>query len=255
MRAVFVVGILVLGVVQGCRTTARSPGRGMLLEDMTWQEAERALTPDAVVVLPLGAAAKEHGPHLLLKNDWILAEYLKQRVMAAADVVVAPTIAYSYYPAFEEYPGSISLRLETARDLIVDACRSLARFGPKRFYVLNTGVSTRHALGPASEILSREGIAVRWTNLKSVLGPVEARISQQPFGSHADEIETSMMLYIAPQACDMSRALCDCHTQAEGKLTRDPGGAGTYSPTGSFGDPTLATREKGRVAMEAWVAA
>ena len=227
----------------------------MLLEDMTWQEAERALTPEAVVVLPLGAAAKERGPHLLLKNDWILAEYLKQRVLAAADVVVAPTIAYSYYPAFAEYPGSISLRLETARDLLVDACRSLARFGPKRFYVLNTGVSTRRALGPASEIMAQESIALRWTDLKSVLGPVEAQIAQQPFGSHADEIETSMMLYIAPQTCDMSRALCDCHAQAEGKLTRDPNGAGTYSPTGSFGDPTLATREKGRVAMEAWVAA
>src|SRR5437870_4647283 len=192
MRAVFVVGILVLGVVQGCRTTARSPERGMLLEDMTWQEAERALTPDAVVVLPLGAAAKEHGPHLLLKNDWILAEYLKGRVLAAADVVVAPTIAYSYYPAFEEYPGSISLRLETARDLVVDACRSLARFGPKRFYVLNTGVSTRHALEPAAEILAADGIVLRWTDLLKITGPVEKAVGKQEGGTHADEIETSM---------------------------------------------------------------
>jgi len=45
----------------------------------------------------------------------------------AADVVLAPTIPYHFYPAFVEYPGSTTLRLETARDLVVDVCRSLAR--------------------------------------------------------------------------------------------------------------------------------
>ena len=83
--------------------------RGVLLWDLTWVEAEAVLTPDAVVVLPLGAASKEHGPHLLLKNDWLLAEYYKERVLAAADVVIAPTLGYHHYPAFVEYPGSTSL--------------------------------------------------------------------------------------------------------------------------------------------------
>ena len=49
-----------------------------LLEDMTWPEAERALTRDAVVVVPIGAASKEHGPHLRLANDWIMADYLRR---------------------------------------------------------------------------------------------------------------------------------------------------------------------------------
>src|SRR5262249_29592051 len=84
---------------------------GVLLEELTWQEAERVLTADTVVVIPLGAAAKEHGPHLKLKNDWTIAEYLKKRVLSGAKVVVAPTVAYSYYPAFVEYPGSTTLQL------------------------------------------------------------------------------------------------------------------------------------------------
>jgi creatinine amidohydrolase len=89
--------------------------KGILLEDLTWVEAEKVLNEQTVVVLPLGAAAKEHGPHLKLKNDWLIAEYLKQRVLAEANVVIAPTINYNFYPAFLEYPGSTSLRLETAR--------------------------------------------------------------------------------------------------------------------------------------------
>ena len=120
--------------------------RGVLLEDLTWVEAESVLKPDTVVVIPIGAESKEHGPHLRLKNDFLLAEYPKRRVLESADVVVAPTVNYHYYPAFGEYPGSTTLRLETARDLLVDICRSLARHGPKRFYALNTGVSTLRAL-------------------------------------------------------------------------------------------------------------
>lgn len=235
---------------------ARGKGqRGVVLEDLTWIEAERALTPETVVVIPLGAASKEHGPHLKLKNDLLIAEYLKRRVLAGADVVVAPTITYSFYPAFVEYPGSTSLRLETARDVVVDVCRGLSRFGPRRFYVLNTGVSTRRALEPAVTALAADGIVLRFTNLLQVLGPVEKQVARQEGGTHADEIETSMMLYIAPDTVDMRKAVKDYHP-GEGPLTRDPKNAkGTYSASGIWGDATLATRAKGKIVVEALVKA
>lgn len=76
---------------------AAIPGRseGLLLEDLTWYEAEKALTPETVVVIPMGAAAKERGPHLKLKTDWAVAEYMKMRIKASADVVIAPTVPYA----------------------------------------------------------------------------------------------------------------------------------------------------------------
>jgi creatinine amidohydrolase len=232
---------------------AAGPAQGVVLEDLTWQDAERALTPESVVVIPLGAAAKEHGPHLRLKNDFVLAEYFKRRVMARAAVVVAPTVNYHFYPAFVEYPGSTSLRLETARDMIVDICRSLARFGPKRFYVLNTGVSTIRALQPAREQLAAEGLLMHFTDILTIGEEAEKSVRQQEGGTHADEIETSMMLYMDPSLVDMSKAAKDYHPQGTGGLTRDPNGKGTYSPTGIWGDATLATREKGRRVVEAMV--
>ena len=55
-----------------------------------------------------------------------------------------------------------------------------------------------------------------------------------------------MMLYIAPESVRMNQAAGDLSPDKRGPLTRDPHGKGTYSPTGAWGDPTLATREKGR---------
>ncbi len=258
MTRVYIAVALLLAMLAAVPTRGDARGnrpRGVLLEDLTWLEAERALTPETVVVIPLGAASKEHGPHLKLKNDLLIAEYLKRRVLAGADVVVAPTISYSFYPAFVEYPGSTSLRLETSRDMVVDICRGLARFGPRRFYVLNTGVSTRRALEPAVAALAADGIVLRFTNLLQVLGPVEKQVARQEGGTHADEIETSMMLYIAPETVDMRKAVKD-YRPGEGPLTRDPKNAkGTYSASGIWGDATLATRAKGKIVVEALVRA
>ncbi len=226
--------------------------RGVLLEQLAWPQAEKILTPETVVVIPLGAESKEHGPHLPLGNDWNMAEYLKQRVLQGADVVIAPTVNYSYYPAFVEYPGSTSLRLETARDVIVDICRGLSRFGPHRFYVLNTGISTLRPLRLAAELLAAEGIVLHFTDLSTATAGVEKEISQQEGGTHADEIETSMMLYIAPKTVDMSKAVKDYHP-GTGPLHRSPTDAGVYSVSGIYGDATLATRAKGQRVVEALV--
>ncbi|WP_224245136.1 creatininase family protein [Hyalangium gracile] len=228
--------------------------RGVLLEQLAWPQAEQVLTPETVVVIPLGAQAKEHGPHLPLANDWNIAEYMKQRVLQSADVVIAPTINYSFYPSFVEYPGSTTLRLETARDMIVDICRGLSRFGPRRFYVLNTGISTVRALRPAAELLAADGILLHFTDLVRATGEVEKEVAKQEGGTHADEIETSMMLYIAPKTVDMSKAVKDYHP-GKGPLSRTPTDAGIYSVSGVFGDATLATRAKGQRVVEAMVSA
>jgi creatinine amidohydrolase len=227
---------------------------GVFLRDLTWLEAERVLGPDTIVVIPIGAAAKEHGPHLRLDNDERLADGYARLVAEASDVVVAPTLTYSFYPAFVEYPGSTTLRLETARDLVIDVVRSLARHGPRRFYALNTGVSTVRALGPAADALAADGITLRYTDVLAALEPIEKLVMTQERGTHADEIETSIMLVLAPDRVDMSKAVRDDNPQKKGGLTRDPNGEGTYSPTGTWGDPTLATREKGRIVIDAFVA-
>lgn len=228
----------------------------MRLADLTWLEAEAALARDPLVVIPIGAGAKEHGPHLRLDNDLRLAEYWADRLERelADRLLIAPALAYHFYPAFAEYPGSTSLRLETARDLMIDIVRSLARHGARRFYALNTGVSTVKPLEAARVELEKESLAFRYTDILALLGPIEREIAEQEGGTHADEIETSMMLVIAPDRVDMTKAVKDFDPKDAPGLTRDPKGKAKYSPTGTYGDPTLASRAKGERIVEGFFA-
>lgn len=229
-----------------------------LIANMSWDEVAAAQKNNQVILIPLGAAAKEHGLHLPLDNDYIIANYLRDRILQKFKHALAlPTVNYNYYPAFLEYPGSTSLSLDTSRELISDLCRSLAKQGFEKFYVLNTGFSTVKPLQAAKEKLAKENIKMEYLNTPEFFdSPVIRKLQQQKFGSHADEIETSMMLYMAPQMVHMEKALKDEHPDFSnpGPLTRNPNARkGTYSPTGAWGDPTLATREKGRIIVEAYV--
>ncbi len=248
------VGVCCANVDGNCDMTESSNNPGILLEGLTWEEAETVLTSKRVVVIPLGAQCKEHGLHLKLNNDWLIAEYLKQRVEQKLPVVIAPTINYSFYPAMIDYPGSVSLRSETARDLVIDICSSLARFGPRQFYVLNTGISTIRPLSAAREHLAKEGVTLSYTDARKIHGDKLAPLLEQEGGTHADEAETSMMLYIAPHTVDMSKAVKDYSGDGDGPLSRTVGSNVVYSPTGAWGDPTLATLEKGEVIVEGLVA-
>ncbi len=244
------------GAAQGSRAQPAQPSGSVRIADIPWTDAQRLLDTATIVVIPIGAEAKEHGPHLPLNNDWLLAEYFARRVSAATRVVLYPTVNYHFYPSFVEYPGSTSLQLATARDVIVDIVRSIARHGPRRFYILNTGVSTLRALGPSRDSLTASGIVMQYTNILDVGKEAEDRVRQQAGGTHADELETSMMLYMYPHVVHMAKAVDDYHPGAGG-LTRDSTAAvrdgKVWSRSGTFGNATLATRAKGRVLVEAQV--
>jgi ribonuclease BN (tRNA processing enzyme)/creatinine amidohydrolase/Fe(II)-dependent formamide hydrolase-like protein len=230
-----------------------------VLGRLPWPEAQRLLTPDAVVVIPLGAESKEHGPHLPLDNDRRLADWFTARVRERASVLIAPTVNYHFYPAFVDYAGSTTLRFETARDLMVDIVRSIARHGPRRFYVLNTGVSTLRPLAASAAILAEEGVLLSYTNILTAASEAESRVRQQREGTHADELETSMMLYMDSSVVDMRKARQEYapitgNTETSSRLSPVPVTGTRWSPSGIYGDATLATREKGRVIAEATVA-
>lgn len=228
--------------------------KSIFLEDLTWVEAEKALPGYEVALIALGARTKEHGPHLRLKNDYLIAEHLMRRVAAEAPVVVLPTLPYGYYPAFLEYPGSVSIGAETFKNVVVDICASMAGYGLKKFYVLNTGVSTVGPLAQAQKELAARGLTLRFLDLLEVDKTLPGGLLAQEGGTHADEGETSMMLEIAPETVNMAKAVKDFDPRPGRRgLTRDPKGAGHYSRSGVYGDPTLATREKGRIIVEAAV--
>src|SRR6187399_1680263 len=247
-------GLGTAAIVASALPSAQQPRTGVTLGELTWQEAEAALTPASVVVIPLGGAAVEHGPHLRLDNGERLARYLAERVRSASDVVVAPALTYHFFPTFLEYPGSTSLSSNSARDLTVEIVRTLAKYGPRRFYVLNTGTTTMFPLKAAADVLADDGLLLGYTDMTYRLG--SARIERQQTrpkgGAHADEIATSMMLFIDPSAVDMRKAVSE-YGSGTGPLTRQKDSPGTFSSSGVVGDPTLATKQKGEALVQAVV--
>jgi creatinine amidohydrolase len=247
------VAVTVAGAAQAPRDPrpAAAPAPGVMLGDLSWTAAATALTESSVVVIPIGVATVQHGPHLKLNNNERLARYLASRVQAATSVVIAPTLTYHFYPTFLEYPGSTSLSRTTARDMTLDIVRSLARYGPHRFYVLNTGITTKVPLQDAAVALRSDGILLGYTDPSPALHGAGIELKQAPVGGigHADEIETSMMLFVDPSAVDMSKAAAEYGT-GSGPMTRQKDAPGLYSASGVYGDPRLATREKGQSLVE-----
>src|SRR5258708_26434664 len=95
------------------------PAAGVSLSDLPWADAEPVLTASAVVVIPLGAAVLEQGPHLQLNSDERPAPYLASRLQAATSVLIAPPLTYHFYAEFAEYPGTVSLTRNTPRPMPV----------------------------------------------------------------------------------------------------------------------------------------
>src|SRR3954468_15367042 len=101
--------------------------KSVYLEHVTWVEAEQALREILIVLLPVGAILKEHGPHLPLNTDYLLARDLARRVAEATKLIVCPPVTFGYYPAFVNFPGSVNLDAELFRETVEQFVASLAR--------------------------------------------------------------------------------------------------------------------------------
>ena len=223
--------------------------------DLTWNRVAQRLAAGAAAILPIGAGAKQHGLHMTMATDQVFAEYFASVLAERIDALIWPTLTYGAYPAFVAYAGSASLSDETFQAVVTELADGLLSFGARRVLILDTGLST---LKPVEAAVRAASDPSRIRHLKVFAGPrfVETarRLQQQPYGSHADEIETSLMLAIAPDLVDMNRAEPCPFSPAgpsRGPLSPDDPKSPNYSPSGSFGDPTLASVVKGRKVLAA----
>ena len=233
--------------------------RGAFLHDLTWPEAEQRLRDAPVVIVPFGAGAKEHGPHLPLGADQIVMERLAKLAVDSLAVVVAPPILHGWFPAFREFPGTEIGDADLFARYALEVARSLVRHGARRVLFLNTGISRATGLPlsiAARELLAQERVptlVVSWDDLET---PATHALASQRMGGHADELETSIALVLRPDLVHLDRAVRDYGPRASepypgyrpGGFSRRQGDP-NFSTTGVFGDPTLANVEKGRMAL------
>ncbi len=233
---------------------------GVYLPEITWDAAARLLRKDPVVVLPIGGGVKEHGKHLPLGTDMMVVQDLAQKLLQATDVLMLPLLPYAYFPAFVDWPGSVSVEAEHFKLFVGDILRSYARHGARKFLILDGGVSTHYPLTILSYDLANElGVQVAVTDVRGLGAEVSREVCEQERGGHADEGETSCMLALRPDLVALGRAVKEFSSELP--AVRGPTGISKVtvkgrmdSRNGANGDPTLATAAKGRKILDAMLA-
>ncbi len=234
--------------------------RGAYLAHLSWPQAAQWFERAPVVVLPFAAGAKEHGPHLPMNADRVIMEYLSDEAVAALPVLIAPPILHGWFPAFRDFPGTEVADPDVFRAYVFEIAMSLVRQGAQRIVFLNMGVT--RATGLPLAIVAREiraqtsvpTLLVSWDDIET---DEVAEFTEQQRGGHADEIETSINLFLQPERVDMSKASTDYTERAPkdypgyrpGAFSRNPQDS-YFSQTGIYGDATLASADKGERALK-----
>ncbi len=232
------------------------------LGEMSWKETAEAIAGGArVIVIPVGST-EQHGPHLPLLTDTLMVESVA-RIAAerAGGVLVAPIIAYGTSDNHIDFPGTASLRLDTLRALLVDVGSTLARHGFDVVVLLNGHGGNFQAVGAAAydlrQVTEKMVAAINWfAYIKDGYRHMESK-----YVWHADESETSMMLYLHPDRVQMDRAVNEAprpiplfefthDALLSAKVDMGLPRTKAVVDSGTFGDAQLATAAKGKACVD-----
>ena len=241
---------------------------------LTSPEIGEAAERDSLILLPVGQV-EEHGPHLPLECDCIIA---RETARAVADnmgeqlpILVMPTVWTAYsVKQVARWPGLITFREpETMIQMIYDILESLVNNNFKRIVIVNA-----HGNNPAILELASRRIGSDYDVFPAVtsvlgmsrtVGPMVRKSTMGGCGGHAGEEETALLLHLAPELVHM-----DCATDKDivkYKTRFFPGDIYSEIPdrvgglfwstwgvissdTGAYGDPTAATAETGKLLFE-----
>jgi len=134
--------------------SANGQSTGVYLGDLSWPEAERRYAETPIVVIPFGAGAKEHGPHMPMNADRVVMDHLLAAAIESRNVIIAPPILHGWFPAFRDFPGTEVANPQVFQDYIFHVGMSLAQQGAQRIVFLNTGIA--NATGLPISIAARE---------------------------------------------------------------------------------------------------
>ncbi len=240
------------------------------LQELRWNEVA-ALDRDRTLIIQPTGAIEQHGHHLPLHVDINNPTEIAMKVAERArnsdigTIIVAPPMWWGTSPHHLAYPGTISLRMTTMSNLLVDICASLWRHGFYRMLWLNGhggngGVLSATALRVSEEVGISPAVASYW----QLIGDTLREVGDTPIGGmgHACEMETSLHLHLRPDLVALDQIAEDMPRQLTSFTCidfRNPGPVmipwdfARDSHSGTMGDPTTATAEKGRRIFEAAV--
>ena len=212
----------------------------------TWIECRDYLASNPQAILPLGAT-EQHGPHLPQNTDTLIAEALAKTVAEQSGGLVLPAIPIGYSWVWRDYPGSLTFSFDTFRAVIQDIAMSLHRNGCRRLMILSTHGANpspiKYTIRELADEIDMKLLNVFYPNLNTILADSDSP-QWKAMNFHAEEFETSLMLHLHPELVHMDRAVKEYPPYSiDYDMSNTPMGA--LSKTGVFGDPTVATAQKG----------
>jgi creatinine amidohydrolase len=164
-----------------------------------------ALDPERAIALLPVAAVEQHGPHLPLATDALINAGLVaaavERVRDPATVLVLPALGVGHSPEHADFPGTLSIGLETLLALWMDVGRGVARAGVRKLVILNTHGGQSALVHLAAVRMRAElGLFVVRANYFAFGAPPGLFDEQElRHGLHGGEAETALMLHLHPE--------------------------------------------------------
>ncbi len=242
------------------------PRKDYLYQHYTWPELGEVAKRQPVVILPIGSV-EDHGPHLPLDVDnfliWTICEEAAQR--AGGEILLMPIIPFGFETHHMDFPGTIDVGMEHLLHFVLDVTKSVAHHGFRRILIADGHGSNMPILDLVARrtILEADALCVPFLWPSLALAEIrQLRESGRGGMAHACELETSVYLHLDAGRVQMEKARKEIEPAPSDFIwadLTDPGPLrmmdhwSRFSKSGTNGDPTLATAEKGRIIYEAVV--
>lgn len=215
----------------------------------TWIEVRERLTQQPTVAVIAAGAQEQHGPHLPLATDTLMAAGVARRLAEDLDALLLPPLAYGDAWNNGGFAGTLSISPTTLRALVSDIGRGLHTAGVRALIVVNGHFGNREPIMLAARDLLEQDrfpmLLFDYPNLAELAAQICTSTPAAPHFYHADEVETAIMLALAPDQVHMERAAPE-YPSFPPTYGAEPIMLHTFCRSGVFGDPTHATAEKGQ---------
>jgi len=236
-------------------------------EDKSWQEIGEYINANALILIPIGAI-EEHGPHLPVSTDMVIArkitEAVSEKISEKIKVLVTPNMWQAYNGAImqNKWPGSLTIGQDVQKKLLYDITASIAKMGFKKILYINShgqNLFTMEAV--IRQIADEFSICIPYVFEYSIAKDFMIKNRKSKIGGtcHACELETSLMLYLT-DLVDMSKAennLMEYDSEFRNNDAMQGNSKVFWSTwclektsSGVLGDPTVATKKLGKDLFE-----
>lgn len=184
------------------------------LEELTWEDVERE---EGIIIIPVGSV-EQHGRHLPLGTDSMVAIAIAEEASSKTGVPVAPPLWYGWSPHHMVLPGTVTIRPEVLEELLYDIIASLSEHGFKHFIVVNGHRVVNIPWIQLAAARAKEDFAVNVYIFDPAYVSKELKIGRL---GHAEELETSQMMLIKPDLVRKDR-IVDSEVKEEFLYHFDP---------------------------------